>query len=119
MSAERDGLARARRVSRLIDQAIAAKRSMPGKMPGVGPVQSVPDAELMATLVAHGMPFVSARAVEHLPQMRFVALRFWADVEDSARGDLAARERVDLARSRWVQLRRDELIAEDPRRITV
>lgn len=90
---------------------------MPGRVPGVGPVQSVPDSELIETLVSHGMPLVSARAVEHVPQMRFIALRFWADVMDSAQGDTSARERVDSCREKWATFRLEELIADDARRV--
>lgn len=110
-------LERARAASLRIDQAIAAGRTMPGRAPGIGQLDSVPDTELVATLVAHGMPLVEARSLEHIPQARFIALRFWCDVQDSAQGNMPARERVDLARAGWTNLRRENLIADDRRRV--
>jgi len=84
--------------------------------PGIGPVASVPDAELIACLVAHGQPRWAAREAAANPQARLAALRFWADVQDAGAGDRAARQRVDYLRASWAAMRREELIADDPRR---
>jgi hypothetical protein len=77
-----------------------------------------PDRELIACLVANGQPAWSAAEVSTNPQVRMMALKFWLDVQDSAEGDLEARQRVDYIRAGWVAMRRAELIADDPRRVT-
>jgi hypothetical protein len=84
--------------------------------PGIGPVASVPDAELIACLVAHGQPRWAAQEATANPQARLAALRFWVDVGDAGRGDKQARQRVDYIRACWSALRREDLISDDPRR---
>lgn len=84
--------------------------------PGIGPVAAVPDREIVATLVAHGQPRWAALEAVRNPQARLAALRFWADVQDAGAGDRAARQRVDYLRASWAVMRREELIADDPRR---
>lgn len=111
-------LDRARAASDRIDEAIAAGRTTRGgRAPGIGPLRAVPDPELIATLVSHGMPLVEARALEHVQQARFIALRFWCDVQDSVQGDVAARERVDRLRGEWAKLRLENLISDDRKRV--
>lgn len=112
----RAALDRARLASRMIDRA-RGSGSRGGHVPSIGPVRAVPDHELIATLVAHGMPLVCAKAVEHNPQQRFVALRFWSDVDSAGKGDPEAKARVDFCRGRWDRLRRDGLVADDSRRV--
>lgn len=80
------------------------------------PIASVPDAELINELVAHGQPRWAAEELRHNPQLRLAALRFWVDVGDAQRGDKAARERVEYMRECWHAMRAEELISDDPRR---
>lgn len=83
---------------------------------GIDPIGSVPDRELIHTLVAHGQPEWSARELTRNPALRLAALRFWCDVQDSAEGDLVARQRIDYMRECWTRMRKEELISDDPRR---
>lgn len=79
------------------------------------PLAAVPDAELIANLVAHGQPRWSAELVRKDPMLRLAALRFWVDVGDAGKGDSAAKERVDYVRACWSRMRAEELISDDPR----
>lgn len=79
------------------------------------PIASVPDGELIATLVAHGQPRWAAAELRRNPQLRLAAVRFWVDVGDAAH-DPAARERVDYMRECWSRLRAEEILCDDPRR---
>lgn len=112
-------LRRARDYSRSIDAALALGRLQRarGTVPSIAQLRAVPDHELISTLVAYGMPLVSARAVEHNAQQRFVALRFWCDVQDMSEGDAEARARVDFCREKWSHFRRDHHISDDDRRV--
>lgn len=76
------------------------------------------DDNLIATQVAVGMPRQAAEQVRHSGAARFLALRMWCDVQEAAGGDADAKLRVDYYRESFEQLRRAELIAEDPRRTT-
>lgn len=80
------------------------------------PIASVPDAELIDTLVAHGQPRYAAEQIRNSPELRLAALRFWCDVGDAGRGDAEARERVDYCRHNWQRMRAAEILSDDPRR---
>lgn len=112
-------LRRARDFSRSIDAALALGRIQRarGTVPAIGPLRAVPDPELIETLVSHGMPLVCAQAIRHNNQQRFCALRFWCDVRDAGEGKVEAKARVDYQRELWDKFRRQELIADDPRRV--
>lgn len=79
---------------------------------------AVPDAELIANLVRYGQPRHAAQDVVNdvSGQCRLMALRFLFDCEDAATNP-EARQRVDALRYMWSQLRKEELIADDPRRV--
>lgn len=79
-------------------------------------IADLPDALLMATLEQFGQPAWSTREVKTNPLARLFAVRFWCDVQDANEGDATARQRVDYCRASWEALRREELIADDPRR---
>lgn len=81
-------------------------------------LKDVPDDLLIATQVAMGMPRQAAEQVRVHGGARFLALRLWCDVQDAAEGDPAAKERLDYHRQVFSDLRRAEVIAEDPRRTT-
>lgn len=83
---------------------------------GIGAIRDIPDRELINTLVAHGQPRWSAQELTVNPSLRLAALRFWCDVQDSAEGDLVARQRIDYMRECWTRMRQEELISDDPRR---
>lgn len=72
----------------------------------------LPDDTLIATLVSYGQPRVAAEQVRTHPPARFLAARFWCDVQDAAEGDAQAKERLDYMRSSWEELRKLELIDE-------
>lgn len=83
-----------------------------GETPSVGHVNAVPDTELVQTMCTLGMPYLNAMALCHNGQQRFLALKCWADVQDANKGDVAAKERVDLLRERFDTMRRDGLIKD-------
>jgi hypothetical protein len=78
------------------------------------PLAAVPDAELIATLVAHGQPRWSAELLMRDPALRLAAVRFWVDVGDAGRGDKQAKERVDMIRESFARLRELEQVSDDP-----
>lgn len=80
------------------------------------PIASIPDRELIATLVAHGQPRWAAQELTRNPQLRLAAVRFWVDIGDAGRGDPAAKDRVDYMRACWVRMRAEEILSDDPRR---
>lgn len=82
-------------------------------------LKAVPDAEIIANLVRYGQPRHSAQDVSKDPtgQARLLGLRFLFDCEDAAQGDKDAANRVDALRYMWAQLRKEELIADDPLRV--
>lgn len=81
-------------------------------------IKAVPDAEIIRNLVSYGQPLHAAQDVTKDPtgQARLLGMRFLFDCEDAARGDKEARQRVDALRYMWAQLRKEELIADDPTR---
>lgn len=79
-------------------------------------IKDLPDELLIRTLQAHGQPRWSAEQLRVHPQLRLHAVAFFFDVEDANRGDAEARMRVDMCREQWERLRREEYIADDPRR---
>lgn len=79
-------------------------------------LKGVPDNLLIATQVALGMPRIAAEQVRVHGGARFLALRLWCDVQDAADGDTAAKERIDYHRQSFADMRRAELIADDPKR---
>ena len=81
-------------------------------------LKALPDNLLIATQVALGMPRQAAEQVRFHGGARFLAVRLWCDVQDAAEGDRAARERLDYYRQMFLDMRRAELIADDPRRTT-
>lgn len=103
---------RAKEYSRRLDEKIAnGHRDLrPGETPSVGPLQAVTDAELITSVMAVGMPLKNAMAIQHNAQQRFLALRVWYDLDQAGKGDAGAKERVDMIKAKYVQLRRDELV---------
>lgn len=109
------GLQRAPKAPAIFD----ARRERNVGVPWIGhELKDVPDDLLIATQVSLGMPRIAAEQVRVHGGARFLALRLWCDVQDAAEGDRAARERLDYHRQMFADLRRAELIAEDPRRTT-
>lgn len=86
------------------------------RQPGIPRNKYVTDDLLIATLVAHGQPKHSAVELRRNPPLRLAAMRFWADVQASGKGDMAARERVDYCRQAWDNMRKADLIADNPGR---
>ena len=82
------------------------------------PLAAVPDSELISCLVSLGQPLWSAVELRKNPQLRLAALRLWVDVGDAGKGDPAARERVDYIRQCFSQMRKEEILADDPARVT-
>lgn len=107
------GLQRAPKAPAIFDNRPARQLGVP-MIPFELP--AIPDDLLIATQVAVGMPRQAAEQVRHHGGARFLALRLWCDVQDAAAGDVAAKQRVEYQRESFLQLRRAELIADDPRR---
>lgn len=109
------GLVRAPKAPPIFD----ARRARNVGVPWIGhELKGVPDDLLIATQVACGMPRQAAEQVRYHGGARFLALRLWCDVQDAAEGDRAAIERLDYHRQMFLDMRRAELIADDPRRTT-
>lgn len=83
---------------------------------GLPPLRAIPDDELIANLVVYGQPRWAAEELRGNPQLRLAATQFLFDCEDAARGDKAAKQKVDFLREQWVRARQAELISDDPRR---
>lgn len=85
-------------------------------MPGIARELNWPnDRLLVATLVAHGQPQWSAEQVRYHPPARFAAVKFYLDVLDAAEGDGEAKERVDYCRWAWQEMRKQQVISDQPR----
>jgi hypothetical protein len=96
-----------------------ARRRAAARGNGAGiraPMAALPDDELIACLVEHGQPRWSAELLRKDPALRLAAARFWVDVGDARKGDVRAKERVELVRESWARMRAAELIADDPTR---
>jgi hypothetical protein len=90
---------------------------MQATQPGIRKqMRSIPDAELIACLVANGQPRYAAEEVRTNPQVRFSATMFFCDVLDAAQGDKRAKQQVDFIREQWSRMRKEELITDDPTR---
>lgn len=88
-------------------------------MPWIGQeLKAVPDNLLIATQIALGMPRHAAEQLRTHGGARFLALKLWCDVQDAAEGHKEAKQRIDYYRQMFIELRRAELIADDPRRTT-
>ena len=84
-------------------------------MPGIGrELPALPDEKLIAVFVDHGMPVWAAQELRRSPFARFNAVRFYFEVEAAQAGDSEARERVEIARAGWNDMRKAELIADTP-----
>lgn len=79
------------------------------------PIADIPDGELIRTLEALGMPHWNAVELTANPQLRLAALRLWVDVGDAGRGNAAAKERVDYMRASIDAMRKNGIVADDPR----
>jgi hypothetical protein len=80
------------------------------------PIADIPDGELIRTLESLGMPHWNAVELTQNPQLRLAALRLWVDVGDAGRGNAAAKERVDYVRHAMSEMRKAEIMHDDPRR---
>lgn len=74
------------------------------------------DERLIAVAMSLGMPRWSAEQMRYHPGLRQAYVGLTLDVEAAARGDRAARERVDAVRHRFSEDRRAERIADIPNR---
>lgn len=80
-------------------------------------IKDLPDAVLVDILVLYGQPRWSAQELRTNPQARALAVKFWCDVQDAREGDREAKMRVDLCREMWANLRKEELITDNPNRM--
>lgn len=107
-----------RRPGRIPGGLFDVKRTMlaiaAGLLDGIPPLPHPNDDLLVATLVAHGQPRFAAEEVRGNPAIRLRACMFWSDVQNAARGDREAKERVDVIRQAWQQMRQIELISDRP-----
>jgi hypothetical protein len=85
-----------------------------GLVDGLPPMDNPTDAQLMATVVALGMPKWSAAQMVYHPGLRLQYYMLWCDVQEAAKGNQEAKNRVDAARSMWSDMRRAEVVADRP-----
>jgi len=86
-------------------------------------LEALPDARLIATLVALGAPRWYAEQLRTQPSLRFNAVAVWCLVQDAAEGRVVvhangerttARELVDGIRQQYQEMRILELISDQP-----
>lgn len=85
-----------------------------GLIDGIPEMRHPSDGLLISTVVAHGMPRWSAEQMRGHAGLRLAFARFWADVHAAAGGDTEARERVDVCRAGWDEMRKHEVISDHP-----
>lgn len=95
-----------------VPRLMAAVRA--GLIEGLPPLDDPTDDQLIATVVAHGMPRWSADQMRYHPGLRLQYYLFWLDVKEAAKGEPEARGRVDGAIEAWRQMRKDELVHDIP-----
>jgi hypothetical protein len=110
------GLARVARVPDIFDHAPHRNRDQPGIDANVSTPEW--DNVLIATACELGCPRWAAEQARTHPPARFALLRVWCDVQDAAEGDGAAKERVDYYRWCFQQQRKDEIISDQPDRVS-
>lgn len=101
----------------IFDQERLAQAYRDGLLPNAIPVELPPplnDERLIAIVVSLGMPRWSAEQMRGHPMLRHAYVGLALDVEAAAKGDRAARERVDAVRERFVLERRAERIHDIP-----
>lgn len=85
-----------------------------GLVDGLPPLDNPTDAELIASVVAHGMPYWSADQMRYHPGLRLQYYLFWLDVREAAKGNKEAQGRVDGCRAAWAEMRKIELVTDRP-----
>ena len=85
-----------------------------GMIDGIRPLRDPSDEKLIATVVAHGMPRWAAEQMRPNPMLRLQFVMFWADVQQAAKGNPEAKERVDACMAAWQEMRKIELVSDDP-----
>jgi len=101
------------------EQILDVKKTMEmyaaGKITGISVELPLPNDELLiATLMTLGTPRHGAEMLRVHPAMRLAAFEMWGLVQMAARGNVFAKEQVDMAISMNEQMRKDELIADRP-----
>ena len=89
----------------------ALKRKM---IEGIPPMEDPSDEKLIACVMAHGMPRWAADQMRYNPSLRLQYYLFHEDVRDAAKGVADAKERVDAAIDAWAQMRKAEVIHDNP-----
>lgn len=85
-----------------------------GLVDGLPPMDDPTDDQLIATVVAHGMPKWSADQMRYNPSLRLTYYLFWMDVREAAKGNKESQGRVDGAVHAWREMRKEELISDIP-----
>lgn len=85
-----------------------------GLLEGMPPLDDPTDEQLIATVIAHGMPRWSADQMRYNPALRLRYYMFWLDVREAAKGVKESKERVDSAISAWAEMRKVELVSDIP-----
>lgn len=85
-----------------------------GLIDGIPPLDDPTDDQLIATVVAHGMPKWSADQMRYHPGLRLHFYMFWMDVREAAKGNVDSKDRVDIAMQAWREMRKDELVHDKP-----
>lgn len=95
-----------------VPRLMAAVRQ--GLIDGLPPMDDPTDDQLIASVVAHGMPRWSADQMRYHPGLRLKYYMFWLDIREAAKGNKDSQGRVDGAMEAWRQMRLDEVIADIP-----
>ncbi len=100
-------------------QVLDVKKTMDmhraGKIDGISIELPHPNDELLiATLMSLGTPRHGAEMLRVHPGMRLAAYEMWGLVQMAARGNAFAKEQVDMAIAMNEQLRKDDMMADDP-----
>lgn len=82
---------------------------------GVRKVEDMPSTERMiATVVEWGMPLWAADQARYSPYRLYDLWTAYAVVTLAGEGDVDAKQRLDLMRGKWEEMRRVELISDQP-----
>ena len=100
-------------------QVLDVKKTMDmyhaGKIDGISIELPHPNDDLLiATLMSLGTPRHGAEMLRVHPGMRLAAYEMWGLVQMAAKGNSFAKEQVDMTIAMNEQLRKDDIIANDP-----
>lgn len=107
-------------IGNVLDVARTRAMYQAGKIDGIGVELPAPynDDRLIAIVISLGMPRWSAEQVRGHPTLRFNYFGLAIDVEQAAKGDKPAQQRIDAVREHFLIERRSERVHDRPDFVT-